>query len=286
KGQSFRKGQLLARIDDTESRLTTQARKSTFLNMIAGILPDLRIDFTDSYAVWEKYYNSIDLEKTLPPIPTVEDTKLKTFLATRNILNEYYSIRSQEERLRKHYIYAPYSGNISEVFLETGSVVNAGSQIARIFRTDKLELEVPIEIRNEKFVKEGSEVVVTDRDGETEWKGTITRKAERVDPSTQSINVYINVLPGNEAPLYDGMYMKAIMNGETLQEVMEVPRNSVFDKNHVYIVQEGVLKKKKVQVVKSNDETYLIRGLEPGEKLVTEAPATAEEDMKVTILQG
>ncbi|MFA0963459.1 efflux RND transporter periplasmic adaptor subunit [Roseivirga sp. BDSF3-8] len=286
RGQSFRKGQLLARIDDTENRLTIQARKSTFLNMIAGILPDLRIDFTDSYEAWQSYFDKIDIEKTLPAIPAVEDPKLKTFLATRNILNEYYSIRSLEERLRKYYIYAPYDGNISEVFLETGSVVNAGGQIARIFRTDKLELEVPIEIRNEKFVKTGSEVVVTDREGETEWEGTILRKAERVDPSTQSINVYINVKPRREAPLYDGMYMKAVIDGETLENVMEIPRKSVFDRNHVYVVSDGVLKKKQIQVVKSNDETYLIRGLEPGEKLVTEAPATAEEDMKVQILQG
>lgn len=286
RGQSFRNGQLLARIDDTENRLTIQARKSTFLNMIAGILPDLRIDFTDSYEEWQAYFDKIDIEKTLPSIPEVTDPKLKTFLATRNILNEYYSIRSQEERLRKYYVYAPYDGNISEVVLETGSVVNAGSQIARIFRTDKLELEVPIEIRNEKFIARGNKVTVTDREGDTEWEGTILRKAERVDPNTQSVNVYIGISPRPDAPVYDGMYMKAIIDGETLENVMEVPRQTVFDRNWVYVVKNDSLKKRQIEVIKSTEEHYLIRGLEPGEKLVTEAPAAAEENMKVQILEG
>ena len=40
-GQSFRKGALLYKIDDTEARLNLQSDKSNFLKDLAAILPDI-----------------------------------------------------------------------------------------------------------------------------------------------------------------------------------------------------------------------------------------------------
>ena len=48
-GISFRKGDLLFKIDDTEARLNLQSQKSNFLRDLAAILPDLKIDYGDNY---------------------------------------------------------------------------------------------------------------------------------------------------------------------------------------------------------------------------------------------
>ncbi|MTI19758.1 efflux transporter periplasmic adaptor subunit, partial [Fulvivirga sp. RKSG066] len=60
-GESFRKGALIYRIDDTEARLNLQSQKSNFLKDLAAILPDLKIDFSDNFETWESYFNSINL---------------------------------------------------------------------------------------------------------------------------------------------------------------------------------------------------------------------------------
>lgn len=85
-GQSFKKGTLLYKIDDTEVRLNLQSQKSNFLKDLAAIMPDLKIDFSDNYQAWEDYFNSIDLNNSLPELPDYKSNKEKTFLATKNIL--------------------------------------------------------------------------------------------------------------------------------------------------------------------------------------------------------
>ncbi|MEM8888886.1 MAG: efflux transporter periplasmic adaptor subunit, partial [Bacteroidota bacterium] len=93
RGQRFSKGQVLFKVDDTEARLTLSSQKSNFLTAIAGILPDLKVDYTDEFGKWESYLDSIDVEKALPPLPEINNAKEKVFLSTKNILNQYYSIR-------------------------------------------------------------------------------------------------------------------------------------------------------------------------------------------------
>ncbi|MDW8289047.1 MAG: efflux transporter periplasmic adaptor subunit, partial [Flammeovirgaceae bacterium] len=53
-GQKFHKGDLLFSTDDAEARLTLQANKSTFMKLIASILPDLKIDHSASYDAWNQ----------------------------------------------------------------------------------------------------------------------------------------------------------------------------------------------------------------------------------------
>ncbi len=286
-GINFRQGQLLYRINDAEVRLNLQSRKSEFLNLIASSLPDFKIDFTDDYAAWQAYFESLEIDKPLKELPEASSSKVKTFLATRNILRDYYSIKSAEENLRKYYVYAPYDGSIATVNLETGTVVNPGSTIATIIRTDELELEIPMEVGNVRWVKEGAAVEVTSEDGSRSWPGTVSRVADFVDPNSQSINVYIRVDAGPDSGLYDGLYLRAIIPGSRLENAMEIPRRVLVNDDEVFVVEKGVLKTRKVNVQKVNQDQVLIspleaNGLNEGDSLVVEAPSNAIENMRVT----
>ncbi len=286
-GINFRKGQLLYRINDAEARLTLQSRKSEFLNLIASSLPDFKIDFTDDYPAWQSYFESIEIDETLPELPEISSNKVKTFLATKNILRDYYSIKSAEENLRRHYAYAPYDGSIATVSLETGTVVNPGATIATIIRTDQLELEIPMEVGNVKWVEEGSTVSVTSEDGSRSWSGTVIRIADYVDPTSQSINVYIEVDADSNSGLYDGLYLRAVIPGSRLENAMEIPRRVLVGDDQVFVVEDGMLKTRQVNVQKINQDQVLIspvtaNGLNEGDSLVVEAPSNAIENMRVT----
>jgi membrane fusion protein (multidrug efflux system) len=47
-GVKFSKGNLLFKIDNREAKLSLKARKSSFLNLMAGALADIKIDYPDS----------------------------------------------------------------------------------------------------------------------------------------------------------------------------------------------------------------------------------------------
>jgi multidrug efflux pump subunit AcrA (membrane-fusion protein) len=286
-GVNFRKGQLMYRINDAEARLNLQARKSQFLNLIASSLPDLKIDFTDDYPAWQAYFESIEINESLKPLPEVTSSKVKTFLATQNILSEYYSIKSGEENLRKYYQYAPYDGSIVNVNLETGTVVNPGANIASIIRTDLLELEIPVDPKEIRWVEEGAEVEISSENGSQTWPGRVIRIADFIDPTTQSINVYVGVESEPNSGLYDGQYLRATIPGSRLEQAMQIPRRVLINQDQVYVVKDGVLQSRRVNVEKITQDQVLISpiagsGLNTGDSLVVDLPANAVENMKVT----
>lgn len=286
KGQNFKKGDLLFRIYEKETAFALKASKSRFLNVIANALPDFRIDYEESYKRWRNFFNSIDIEKPLPEMPEPASDQEKTFLASRNILNDYYTIKSAEIKLAKHYIYAPFKGSFTEVYLETSSIANPGSRVARIIKTDKLELEVPVEIGDVKWIQPGDDVIVHSEDGSKQWKGEITRISDFVDPGTQSVSVFINLHSSVEKPLYEGQYLEAVFKGKTLENVMEIPRRAVFNSNEVFVVINGELHKRRIQVRKVNQETLIFNGVEAGLPIVVEPLVNVPEKAKVKILPG
>ncbi len=58
KGQSFRKGDLLIKIFEKETEYNLKAAKSRFLNGIANVLPDFKIDFPASYPKIKKFFDA------------------------------------------------------------------------------------------------------------------------------------------------------------------------------------------------------------------------------------
>ena len=285
-GQNFRRGQLLFRVFDDEVKLNLQSRKSEFLNILATILPDIKIDFPDSFQNWDQYFQQIDIEKELPQLPKPASSKEKTFLAVRNILRDYYSIKSQEENLRKYFVYAPYNGSFSSVTLEAGTIVRPVSNIARIIRTDQLELEIPVEVKDIKWLEIGKQVNIYTQNEQSEWTGRIVRIGDIVNPNTQSINVYIDINSKSEDPIYDGLYLKAVIPGKSIEAGMEIPRRIIHNENEIFIVEQGELKSRQINIEKVDRDNVIFSGLEEGKVVVLEAPTNASEGMKVEVLKN
>lgn len=279
-GQNFSKGDVLVRLFSKDAAYVLQARKSGYLNSIANILPDLKIDYKDEYASWIDFFGMIKIDDKLPDLPKVKTQQLKIFLASRKILSEYYAIKADEVRLEKYTIRAPYKGAIQDVLLEVGSVANPGSRIARIIKTSQLEVEIPVEASAASWLSIGDKAILKTEDGEIAGKATIKRISSFVDPATQSINVYLKVLSQVQT-LYPGEYVRTEFSGMSIKNAMEIPRNGVFNQNLVFTIKDGSLNKSEINILKINDKTIVFNGLPEGTELVTEPLANANESMQV-----
>jgi membrane fusion protein (multidrug efflux system) len=267
-GQTFRKGQVIARVVNPEFPLSVKARKSRFLQTLASVLPDLRLDYPDSYDRWYQFFEQIDIEKFMPSLPEARSSQERIFLASRNIISDYYTILGDEARLQKHNITAPFTGAFNEVVQDPGVVVNPGTQLATIVRTDLYELEVPVIMDEVKLLSVGDSVRVLTDNSQKEWLGEINRIGAVVNPSSQAVSVFVVVR--GDAGLYDGMYLTARMYGNMLDDVMEMPRNAIFQNNNVYVLEDKTLVEKPVSIVKRNPQTVYFQGLDEGDELIVE----------------
>ena len=283
-GQSFRKGTLLYKVDDREAKLNLNAQKSNFLRDIASILPDIKIDFSDNYDAWSKYFESIDIEKSLPELPQHKSSKEKTFLATKNIFSSYYTIKSAEANLKKYYFYAPFNGSISQVNLQSGSFVNPGSNIGRLVQTNNHEIKVDVALKDIKWIQKGAPVTITTDNSVNSWQGRINRIGEVVNQNTQSIDVYVDIHQGGE-PIYDGVYLQAQIPGLQVKGAMVMPRNAIFNGNEVFVLEDSLLKVKEITLHKLNPENAIFSGLQEGAELVVEPLINAHNNMKAYKLE-
>ncbi len=283
KGQRFRKGELLVKIYDEITDYNLKAAKSRFQNSIANILPDFKIDYPEDYQKIKDFFDALKIYEPLPELPEITSDQQRIFLASRNILNDYFSIKSSEIQLGKHRIYAPFNGTFTEVMLEVGSIANPGSRLARIINTGMLELEVPIPVDDVKWINKGDKVMVNAEDGSGEWMGTVVRKADYVDRNSQSVSIFISVENNPKDPLYEGQYLRASFDGEITGNAMEIPRRAVFNSNMVYVVVDSTLRKSEINILKINQESIIFNGIENGVHVVIEPLINVVEGTKVEI---
>ncbi|MCD4769347.1 MAG: HlyD family efflux transporter periplasmic adaptor subunit [Bacteroidales bacterium] len=281
KGSAFNQGDLLFTIYRDEVLLALQARKSQFMNTLANILPDMKFDFPEHEDSFIRFFGSIYIDKDLPDLPVIKNDKLKIFLASRNLLSDYYSIKKDELQLSRHSVYAPFNGTFSEVYLEAGAYTNMGGRVAYAIQTDILELEVPVKREDAKWINIGDKVMVSRADQSIGFGGKIVRKGSFLDDDSQTQAVFIRIKNSKNFQILNGEYLTATFPGYPVDNVMEIPRRSVFNLDEVFIVVDGRLEKRKIEIVKKNEKSLIFTGLEEGTLLVTQALINVQEGIMV-----
>jgi membrane fusion protein (multidrug efflux system) len=268
KGARFSKGDVLFVVYPDEAILSLKARKSQYQNILASIIPDLVIDYPEAEEAFGKFFFSINVDKPLPTMPEIKDNTLKIFLASRNVISEYYNIERDELQLKRHTVKAPFNGTFKEVYMELGAYTNTGGRVARAIQTDHMELEVPLQRIDAAWVNQGDAVTITSKDGTISWEGQVLRKSPFIDENTQSQTIFISVPYNHKKPIMAGEYFGAHFPVRPIEGVMEIPRNSVFNSNEVFVARSGRLAKEKINIIKINNSTLIFNGLPEGDSVV------------------
>jgi membrane fusion protein, multidrug efflux system len=278
-GTTFSKGDLIISIDDTELQLSIRAQKAALLSTLTQIMPDLKIDFPESVQNWDNYRKNFDLEKNINELPIPKSDRERDFIALKNISNQFYNIKAQEEKLLKYKIYAPFGGELSEALISTGSVIRAGQKIGTLMNNGQYELQTALALADLKFVKVGDLVNLKCSDIDGNWTGRIARISGTIDTKTQTVKVFVQVSGPN---LRENMFMTGEINANIVANVIEVPRKLLIDDTKLYaVLGDSILSLIPVQIAKISEQTVMLRGVPESTLLMNESITTAFDGMKV-----
>ena len=278
KGTSFKKGQLLFKIRDTDAKLLLAARKSAYLSALTQILPDIATDFSDQFDKWNDFFNSINVNQPLASFPSFETAREKNFIISRNILGEFLNIKSDEFKLSKFQQVAPFDGSIVDAFSDEGAIVNPGSPVIQVMRNDELEIEIPIPIKYMDKIKIGNHVDLLEN--ENLIFGKVVRKGEFINPNTQSVPVYVKPNKGHK--LYYGMYVQAEISFNSTELVAKIPRKAVFGKNKIYkLNSDSTIHSTNINIKSKDDTHFYINGLEDSTIIVSQPLINVKDSLKV-----
>lgn len=277
-GSYFPKGSILIRVDDSEAKLNLLSQKSSFLNAMTQVMPDLKIDYPESFKQWKAYLDAFDVEAPIQELPKALNDQEKFFVASRNLYTQYYSIKSQEERLSKYTIQAPFSGIVTESSINSGALVRSGQKLGELMNRANYELEATVPLSTLENIKVGNQVKIYSEDIAGDWTGRVKRINDQVDANTQTVKVFIDVRGKN---LREGMYMKAKINAKDIQDAIELPRELLVNQTFVYVVEKNVLRLKEVDVVKLTPNAAIIKGLPNGTNILNKSIPGAFDGMQV-----
>ena len=279
KGTSFKKGDLIFKIRDTDAKLSLAARKSNYLSQWTSVLPDLATDHSKQYDKWYNFFNSITVDQPLEEFPNFTTSKEKNFIISRKLLAEYLNIKSDEYRLTKYFQVAPFNGSIVEAFIDQGAIVNPGSPVIQIIRDDELEIEIPLAVKYMQKIKIGSSVTLIEN--EMEFMGKVVRVGNFINANTQSVPVYVK--PINKLPLYYGMYVKAKLELNALEMVCKIPRTAIFGENKIYIVDmDSTIHSTKINIRSSDERNYYVDNLKDSIIYLPQPIVNAKDSLKIT----
>lgn len=223
--------------------------------------------------------------------------------AEATLLSAEAGLTIAELALERATIKAPYDGRILEQLVDFGQVLGATTQVAEIYSTDSVEIRLPInnsdidlvnfpeEFRTSNTLQSVIEARFTSSFSKSQtWLGKVTRTEAAIDSDSQQLYIVAQIEdPYNQelhpgASIKIGQYVNAEVQGKTLDNAIVINNSAIYQGTYVYVVDNGVLKRKDIKIHWQNSEKAIIeKGLSLGELLVTTPLGQVSSGTRVTI---
>lgn len=262
-GQPVKRGQVLARIDDTSLRdayLSARAalRSAEATAQLARRNAERAERLAAAGAVADR---------------DVEDAQTSATVAEGQVADAKARLASAEKQLSKTTLRAPFAGTVANVTVSQGDVLQSGASLLSVIDPSTLRLEASVPVEDVAAVKAGTPVQFTVTGFERHpFVGKIQRVSPAVDPATRQVRVIASL--GNvQRSLVAGLFAEGRVATERRRAVV-VPRPAIDSRGIRPIVvrlKGGRVGRVEVEtglLDRVNERVEVRRGLAPGDTVL------------------
>ena len=284
-GKSFKEGEIILNLDDSESRSNLTSARSVYLQLVTGMLASIQVDFPERIEIWEQYVESIDVTKALPSLPTPESKREEYFIVNRGVQASFYSIKASEERVSKFTVRAPFDGFVAQALVKPGALVRAGQPLGLFVGTDVYEIQTAVHSRYLATVNIGDKVLFHDENDVVVAEGKVDRIAGNVNASTQSATVFCKVRASanRQEQMRDGRYLSGFIESSEIENAFEIQMNLIDGEGKVFVVNSNELAKMSVVQEFRSIETAIVSGIPNGTLILSDPITGAYLGMPVSV---
>lgn len=276
-GQEYQSGQIIVKIEPAEFLANVISQRASLFNLITSILPDLNLDFPESYKIWNEYLKNFDLQKGVPQLPKMDD-KVKLFVSGRGIISSYYSLLNLEKTLSFYTIRAPFNGVLVNANVTEGSLIRPGQELGEFISPGDYELMVALPKSYLSNIEKGAKVKVKSIDTGQDFFGIVSRINSKVNTQTQSVEVFIRI---KDKELKEGMYMQAYIDAITFDNVFAIDRGLINGSQELFIVKDNKLTLQKVNPIHYTETLAIVEGLLDGQQIIAQPMIGAYSGMEI-----
>lgn len=291
-GGSFTPGSTLIKIDDADYKLAVtraEARVSEAAVTLEKEMADARIKRKQ----WDEWVKDGDPTPLALNAPQVAQ-------AQANLRAAEADLQTAKLNLSRTKVSVPFKGRVMERAIGVGQYVTAGSQLGRVFATDKVEVRLPLTDGQLAELNLPIGFVATDTNApmvsftanmggdDHAWAGKIVRVNASIDKQTRLVYAIAEVEdPYGEAadkgmPLAVGLFVNADIQSVVPKDALIMSRDALRGDDKVYVIRDDKLEIRTVRVLSTSTEQLIVAsGVEPGEQVVTSAVRGAYDGMAV-----
>lgn len=195
------------------------------------------------------------------------------------------------ERLSDTRIQAPFGGRISEALVDTGDYVQAGAELATLYRIDVLETEFTLPERHSGRIEIGQEVDLTvSAYPDRTFSATTTFVSPSVSDQTRDFLVKAR-LRNPDALLKPGTFATAVLTVRERENALVIPEEALIATRQGYMVFEvgddGRAVRRDVQTgLRHPGLVEITEGLAPGDRVVRTGHLRVAEGTPLAIVEA
>lgn len=287
-GGSFRKGEILLRIDPTDYELAVKSAEARVKDLESALL----LTIEEAEVALEEWKLSGGEGKEPPPL-VVKQPQLEA--ARANLAAGEADLEKAKLNLERTTLRTPFEGRIIRKNVDLGQFVAVGQQLGSMFSTEAAEIAVPLTQEDLEwlyvpgFTPDGNgESAVTVRANvagrDLTWQGKVMRADGVLDERTRMVNVIVRVERPYDSvpPLAMGLFVTVEIEGVELQDAVWLPRSAVHENDSVWIVDgESRIRFRPVEIIRYDRDRVLVTGIEKGELVATSPIKIVTDGIKV-----
>jgi len=180
------------------------------------------------------------------------------------------------------------SGIVIQKLAETGQMVQAGTPIIKV--ADTSQFKITFDVPN-SFLPELSDTrelsLQFDSIPNTYFVADINKILPRANPNSKKITIEALLRSNDDPRLLPGLYGTIHLNSKTNQG-LTIPSSALISKygqTYVFIDEGGIAKKRKIEILKRNEDTILVSGnIQPQNNIITKGHKWLRDGDKITVV--
>jgi RND family efflux transporter MFP subunit len=270
-GQSVKKGEILARIDD--GGLEQQLAQMSIQTALA------KTTFERQERLWNQNIGS----------------EIEYLQAKSQFEGQEKAVGQMQSQLEKSVIRAPFSGIIDNIITEQGTVVAPGqSQILRIVNLQDMYIETDVPERYIPTVTKNKNVLVEFPVLNKTVEAKVRQAANYINPENRSFKVEIAV-PNQDKTIKPNLTARLKINDYTNENSVLIPQSIISEnangQQYVYTVSAktganiGTARKVIIETGKTQGSVIeVLKGIKSGDEIILEGARSVKDGQQVKVL--
>lgn len=280
-GGFFSAGDTLLAIDDRDYKIAVRIAQATLVESQLK-LSEEQAKSKQALADWQRLKR-----QGTPNDLVLRKPQLASAKAT--LSSAQAQLEQAKLNLSRTKIIAPYDGRVLNKQVDQGQFVSIGSALADIYAIDYVEVRLPLNSQQQRFINlpeffkntdtmmyPDVEITATFGNDLYQWPSKLIRTEGALDAKSRQLYTVAQIKDpysqthSDKPSLKIGQFVSAQISGISLDNVFVIPSNYVYEGNQVIIYEDEKVYRRDVQIIWRNETSAIIQaGLNGGESIVT-----------------